>query len=284
MRRNAWRGMLLALLASIVAAGASAESRFDAARRQIEASMLVTGWIDVEPDGSVSGHRIDDPDALPGHVVGLVEGAVPGWRFEPVLVDGEAVAAKARMYLRVVARKLGDDQYILRIGSASFGEDRPGEYPSSSKLRAPDYPRDALTRGVEGTVYLVIRVGREGDVEEVVAEQVNLRAIAGKRSMEMLRDSLAKAALHAARWWKFEPPTRGEAVDEPYWSVRVPVVFELDGAVEPEYGAWSSYVAGPRHPAPWIEEESGTSPDALAGGGVYPVGLGLQLLTPLGEG
>src|SRR5690606_6196676 len=96
-------------------------------------------------------------------------------------------------------------------------------------LRPPGYPGQALSIGVQGTVYLALRVGRSGRVEESMVEQVNLLAVASDRSMAYLRDLFAMSAIEAARRWTFRPPTRGESVDDDSWTVRVPVDYRLGG-------------------------------------------------------
>ncbi|UNK42815.1 hypothetical protein MNO14_01530 [Luteimonas sp. S4-F44] len=54
-------------------------------RSDVEASMLVTGTVDIERDGAVSGYALDQKDKLPSQVTSLVHGFVPQMRFEPVL-------------------------------------------------------------------------------------------------------------------------------------------------------------------------------------------------------
>jgi TonB family protein len=55
----------------------------------------------------------------------------------------------------------------------------------------PVYPAEARKSKLEGTIALEIVVGRDGSV-------VNMRALNGP-------DVLARAAMDALRWWKFEP-------------------------------------------------------------------------------
>src|SRR5690606_19342409 len=63
-------------------------------REQTEASMLLTGTIDIAADGSVRGYSIDHEDKVPDYVLANIAGMVPGWRFEPTLVDGKPVAER----------------------------------------------------------------------------------------------------------------------------------------------------------------------------------------------
>jgi len=291
MTARFWMGLLLALI------GASAFAKKPAEiPEQAELSMLVTGMVLVEPDGSVSGWEIDQREKLPGFVVNLVENSAPVWRFEPVLLDGRPRKAKALMSLRVVANRLDDGNYRVAIQSGYFGKDAisdpkerwrqtPSDEIRSLKQTPPGYPMDALERGVQGTVYLVVRVNRQGAVDDVAVEQVDLRVIGTERQMNAMRNTLAKPALVAARKWRFEVPTTGESANDEYWSVRVPVDYLFAGEKQ-KYGEWQAYIPGPRQKVPWVEEDpdSGESPDAMVAGGVYEVGKGLKLLTPLQRG
>lgn len=279
------RILLLCLFPALFAGVAVAAKPSDASQ-QIEASMVVTGSINVEPDGSVSGYKLDRPEKLPQGVVDLVAKAVPAWRFEPVLVDGKAVAAKAKMSLRATARKLGPERYEVGIRSANFGgEALPGESVKSKSMTPPSYPIDMARKGVSGTAYVVLRIGRDGHVEDAVAEQVNLKTLGSTREMSSWRDAFAKSALAAARKWTFVPPTKGEDVDDDYWQVRVPVDYQMGYERVAKYGQWDAYLPGPRMSAPWQEPElSASAPDAVDGSGVYSLRQSLHLLTPLGNG
>ena len=55
-----------------------------AVRDSIEAGMLVTGTIEVDPEGRVERFEVDRPEALPKHVLQLLDKGVPAWRFEPM--------------------------------------------------------------------------------------------------------------------------------------------------------------------------------------------------------
>jgi hypothetical protein len=107
-----------------------------------------------------------------------------------------------------------------------------------------------------------------------------------ERTMNQLRDVLAKASVRNARDWTFNPPTTGEDKDRDFWTVRVPVNYFFDKQSE-RYGRWAAYIPGPRQRAPWKtgEESLVAGTDLLPEGGVYMVGRaqeGPRLLTPLG--
>lgn len=282
-------GLMLALLATTAfAAGPGA------VRKQAEASMLVTGRIVVEPDGSVSRWEIDQRDKLPEPVSALIDRAAPQWKFEPVLVDGRPARVEAQMSLRVVANRQDDGGYQVSIRSSYFGDEAKGaeglakegradEVVRPIQMRPPSYPEKAVRAGIRGTVYLVLQIDREGAVGDAFVEQVNLRNVSNERHMGEMRAMLARSAVSAARKWTFSTPTAGEYADNQYWSIRVPVSYMYHGEREAAYGQWEAYIPGPRQRAPWAEEEPGSdgSPDALIAGGVYQAGQGMRLLTPL---
>lgn len=281
---NAPRHWALLVLLALALAGAATARAPEAVRRQVEASMLLTGSVDIEADGSVGGYAIDHDDKLPDYVRACLAREVPGWKFAPVLADGHAVRARSRMSLRMVATPAGDGNFKVAVGGVSFGEysDEATDQVTRGRLSPPAYPPEAYRVGGKGTVYLVLRIGRDGKVEDAVVEQVNLTAIGDERQMAKLRRYLGDASLRAARHWTFRLPSTGEAADDASWSVRVPVDFRLADDRPPAYGAWQAYLPGPRQRAPWTKGEEGAgSPDALASDGVYPVGGGIRLLTPL---
>lgn len=277
---------VLAMAAVSTAAVAGAGT--GAVRKQAVASMVITGEVGVDARGHVVAHQVDQADKVPPGVVGLLAKAVPQWRFEPVVVDGEARPARSKMRVRVVARKLDNGDYAIEFQDADFpGVDpAPGTYASSKKMVQPRYPSGALINGASAAVFVVVKVGPDGRAEDAVAEQVNLPFVAPEKVMEGYRKVFADAAVRAARASAFNPPTVGEEVGKST-SVRVPYVFQVDGGkpVDVPYGQWASYVPGPFQPAPWRTGELGGSPDLMAtGGGAQPVDgpEGLRLLTALG--
>jgi hypothetical protein len=64
--RTWWAGISLALLC---VAGLAAAATPKEVRKQVEASMLLTGTIEIETDGSVRGYSIDDKDRVPDYVL-----------------------------------------------------------------------------------------------------------------------------------------------------------------------------------------------------------------------
>lgn len=278
------RKSLVATLLLMVFAGAAIAGGPAAVRKQVEASMLLTGTVDIASDGTVDGYDFVETAAVNADVRKLLARVVPAWRFEPVLVNGQPADVRAETSIRLVMNRTADDAYLMRIVGASFGSPEDGESPTSLSLAPPSYPRNLAMKGVGGTVYLALKIDRDGQVVDAVAEQVNLRTIASETSMQRYRDQLAQAALRAADQWTFRGPVAGPEVDAPHWSVRVPVDFLPPENSKPiEAGAWHAYVPGPRQPVPWAsDDEQAEAADARLANGVYPLrSTGPQLLTSL---
>jgi outer membrane biosynthesis protein TonB len=274
-------GLFCALLSAATLAAGPNE-----VRKRVQASMLLTGKIVVAPDGSVRSYVVDKAEKVPPAVISLIANNVPKWKFEPTLLDGKPVAAEAEMSFRVVAKPIGDENFSISINGAEFGRGKLGESISSKKRVTPVYPPEAAHSGVSGTVYLLLRVGRQGQVVDAVAEQVNMTVLGSDTELERWRQVLANSALRAARQWTFDPPTSGKGVDAEYWLVRVPVNFNLriDGMLRSGgYGQWQAYVPGPRQPVPWFDNKpmASTSADALPDGDIQQVDQGLHLTSPL---
>ncbi len=285
--------MVLALLATMPASAAeSAGGTRAAVRQRVESSMLVRGEVAIEADGSASALQLYRQDKLPPGVVELVRGLAMQWRFEPVMEGGRAVPVRAPMSLRVVARKVDGDQFEIGLRGVSFDSRNTDDRQSVTRLSMtpPRYPEQAYRAGASGNVYLLVKVGRDGGVEDVFAEQVNLTFLSNEADQRRFRDMFARNTMAAARQWRFDVPSEGEAAGLPFWNVRVPVSYSLGDSSRrdaDDYGRWVSYVAGPRERAPWRDEaqEAGSAPDTLADGGVYMADRqGPRLLTPLQGG
>lgn len=280
MAKRLW--MALLLVSCVGAAVAGRPGGVESVRQQVESTMVVTGTIDLHPDGRVLGYALNPKSTLPQAVVEMIAGTLPQWRFDPVEAGEAADTERSTMSLRLVAKELDNGDFRLQIRGAHFGQGRPGEAISSARLNPPRYPQDAAMAGVGGTVYAVVKIGRDGRVLDAVAEQVNLRILASERDMTRWRELLAKATLRALKQWKFTPPTHGADMDAPYWCARVPVDFVAPGTRKSDDDRWQAYVPGPRQLVPWATgDDPAQGADALAGGGVYPMGVGRRLLSPL---
>lgn len=266
--------MVLAACIFVGAQGACAQG-VGAVRKQIEVSMAVTGEITVSEHGSVIAHTLDKMDALPPGVAAFLQRQIAAWEFKPLQHDGAPVRARNKMRVLLVAEKQDDGSFTMRVQAASFNAFRTAEGSSSDngRMMPPRYPSATARAGASGSVHLILKVGRDGRVEDALAEQVNLRILANASEMERMRQSFAASALQAAREWSFTPSGQVESGAAGYWTMRVPVDYMMSG-MEVKYGRWVD------------TELTKGSPEALESG---MVGLldeqALRLLTPLaGEG
>ncbi|WP_199099851.1 energy transducer TonB [Dyella sp. ASV21] len=278
-------GFAISLCLLLGAAAGLAQA--DSVSGAVEASMLVTGTVEVNPDGSLHGYTLDRPERLPAPVRDVIGKVMPHWEFTLSAPSGQVV--KSNMSLRVQAKPAGDGNYKLSVDGASFGaKEKPSGETVSYKSRkpAPRYPAAALSARVSATVYLLVRVGRDGTVQEAIAEQVNLDQYSSESQMSLLRKQFAEASLSAAKLWTYNLPTEGERMDDPYWVVRVPVNFGLtmgSMAAKEHYGTWHPYVPGPRATPPWISQALlSEAPDATPDDGLDAGNSRLRLKTALG--
>lgn len=244
-------------------------------RKRVQASMLVTGTIEVTPEGSVAKYTLDHPKELPPGVRNLLGKVVPTWKFEPVRVNGKAVTARAMMSVRIVAKRAENDSYAISIAGTRFGDFVSKLAVKAFKQEKPQYPRQLLRQGVDGTVYLALRLNSQGSVVDAAAEQVNVGKIGSDAQLDQWRILLADAAIAAARHWTFSLP--GDAAPSGR-VIRMPVIFYMRW---PGYGHWSVYVPGPVQPIPWLDNHNqmlSGDVDALPDGDVDLVEHGLHLM------
>lgn len=279
---NRW---LLGICLAWLTCTAGAED-LSAVRNQTEASMLLTGTIVLAPDGSVSSYSIDHLDQVVDVVKPMLEKNIAHWKFLPVMEGNKPVAAQAKMSLRIVATRLDNGKYAMAIRGVHFGQRTPGEQPTFAQKPKLMYPLNALQSGVSGTVYLLVRVNRQGQVENAGAEQVNLRLVAREKQMEHWRQVLADTSLNAVKSATFHIPTSGALANADNWVVRIPISFDLreHGSAAPDsYGRWQSYIPGPKQKLSGFDKQNiaSNNTDAIPDNGLYLADQSLHLVSPL---
>lgn len=276
-------GTTTRLLAALLFLGLALTAQAGKQERMVESSLLVSGHITISADGKVLSHRLDDAETLPEGIAALTAHLASKWTFEPTAL-GDAKASRSRMRLLYVAKRQDDGKLALELRSANFEADMPKEarIRLARKSTQIQYPRALVQNNVSGTVYLKIRVGRDGKVMDIDASHVNLRTIGGENKMALWRNLLSSASIKAIRDWTFQPPTTGPDVDAPHWTGIMPVSFNayLD---EPQPGKWESYIPGPRKVIPWADSQGMTAEqtDALAPSEFNSSGNNRRLTSPL---
>lgn len=191
------------------------------------------------------------------------------------------------MSLLVVAKPTSNNQLRVYVEGASFESkvEEAANIAVVSHLTAPAYPTQAGTAGVTADVYLLLKIDRQGKVEDVIAEQINVDATGSRTTMDRWRSVFDDASIAVARKWTFAGATTTTALNEnrAFWSVRAPVAYTFS-SVGQDYGQWHTFVPGPRQTAPWLQQspvDPWAVPGTMAAGGLYPAGpTGLHLLTP----
>lgn len=265
-------GICLALVLPMVA---FAHGGIDAAKRSVEATMLVTGEIVINPDGTVYGYSLDNRGKLPPEIVKLIDGTLSGWKFKPLQVTGKAVRAQTRMSLRIVANQATPGHFVASVEGAAFGNaGQPGpqiSYGDGAQegltyltASPPRYPQSMVNQQISGTVYVVVKVDRAGRVADVAIRQVDLRQLGDATELKRWRDAFSDATLAAVRTWTFNVPTGGPGASNHQWFVTIPVNYALlaAGQKPPSPYTWEAYVPGPVNPLPWKPIDAKTVFDA----------------------
>ena len=277
--------MLCALL--LCSFAVSAGNGPSAARKQIESALYVTGTIDITPAGDVVTHTLDLPEKLPKGIVDMAARLLPQWKFEPIALQGKAIS-RSKMNLLFVGKKLDNGNYSVELRSAAFSGIDPEESVAIDPRgqKKPIYPIGLVDAGISGTVFLSLKIGRDGKVINVDASHVNLHVIGSESQMNQWRKALARSSIAVARQWTFVPPKSGPAADKPYWLGTLPFDYLIEGHELPAYGKWRTYVAGPKALIPWESEKliAEGSTDALTANTFHMAGSGRRLLTPLAGG
>lgn len=272
----------LALLLACVAMDAAAQTRAGLVK-QLEATMLLTGRIDVAADGSISAWSIDRHEEVSPDVMAYVTRHVPHWKVLPATVDGRPVDSSTRFSMRMIAHAVDRTTFRFNIASVHIEEEREERArPKSRRMDPPRYPPRMLRMGASGTAYVLVRIDREGTTVDTHVERVDLTVLAREAQAVQIRRELGDAALGAARAWEFDPPTTGPDADDAYHVLRVPVLFTL-GDDRVAYGDWQVYLPGERTRAPWSKRDDGGN-DAAVPGRVMLAGSGMKLLSPLEPG
>lgn len=245
-------------------------------RNQVVGSMRLTGTLVVGADGAITAYAIDHSEKVPPEVLRHVARYVPRWR----VVKSDGGAGNKRFGVRVMATPRGDGLFALSLVGASIMEkQRPEEeIVADGRLKRPSYPRSLGGIGVSGTVYVAAKVGRDGEVEDFVTEQVNLNFVGTPAEVAQARADFAAHTAAAVRQWKFRLPKVGPYAGQPSLVVRVPVGYIIKRL---GYAEWEYYVPGPRRAVPWVQVEDGMALGAGEAGVPQVLGMGPRMETSL---
>lgn len=227
-----------------------------------DASLVVTGTIEVTPGGDVAGYQLDQPAKLPHGITKLLGSTIPGWKFEPPQADKPDAIARAHMQLRLLATPNANGSYTVRVASAWFGTPKGrADDPrvlSYKHRQAPRYPIALVRARFSGIVELIVRIDRTGNVDKVGVLRVDLTTRGSTIAMRHARQMFAEAASDAAPHWTFKVPTAGPNANRDHWIAAIPVTFRLRGPhrARPKYGQWVAFLPGTKHLIPWLHDDA----------------------------
>lgn len=262
------RPLALALLAVVLAAPLQAApplaTRSNPREIAVEAPVLATrveGWIEVGPDGRVAGY---EPITELGEPLrGRLRAMVDGFRFEPVLVEGRPVVARARMRLSLVASELPDKSLRVGIENVTFpdpdGAERPADAPLLRVARrsAIQYPEGLAWAGISARVLVAVQANPDGSLREVAVRQSAL--VHAKGSDAEVQNALAAfetAALRGIARWRLavdNPAGRPLSADD--LTGTVAVSFEMQGNPKARPGVWAWETRSARRDAAWMDPQ-----------------------------
>ena len=279
---RAWAAVVLLFMAGAPAlAGDGADPT---AAGEAVLTLRVDGQLTIDPEGRVSEYRVEG--SLDPAVAGMLQRAVPAWRFKPILVDGKPATATSPMRITLAAEEMAEG-YRVKVDNVVFWPNTPeqhaaaeasrmahpdmrvaGEAPRpgvrilSKTMRPPVYPPEMMQAGVEGIVLLSLRLHPDGSVAEAFASQSSLLNVKGRPEiLDRGRMMLERNASTAARRWKFTVLAEDAATLAPGdLTVRVPVEYRLGVMTEGGSlaGQWRHEFRGPNRPAPWLPPEEAT--------------------------
>src|SRR3546814_11629703 len=105
--KNACRSLAVVALLALVATATAGIRRMapETVRKQVEVTMLLTGTIDIEHDGSVSGYALAQTEKVRDYVASLPDRLLGAWQFEPTGPAWPAEAGLRPMTPPAVARR-----------------------------------------------------------------------------------------------------------------------------------------------------------------------------------
>lgn len=249
------RILLFTLLALCTFAASAARNAN--VRKQVEASMLVTGELVVAPDGAVKSYTLDRAEELVPEARELLAELVPAWQLDVKKADGSPLQAPAavKMSVQLLARPIPgvDGKLRVTVGDTAFHDPKaPAQIKVKGEFTPPKYPVLAWRSGMSGIVYVVLRLNPDGTVAEAHVQRVDMTVLSNEKTLRKFGKMLADAAVGASKQWTFtiapERLARPGSI-----SVRVPMAFALSGnsKTSAKYGKWHAYVPGANAPIPW---------------------------------
>ena len=236
----------------------------------------VEGELTISPQGEVVDVKLADADWMGEPVVEGYRQKLRGWRFEPIIENGQAVQARGEMRLTLVAARDDEKQTAhFAVRHVYFPDPEAEVQPiERATFRAPVYPGDAARNGMGAQVILVARVDAAGKPSEIAVEQLHLTGPQPGSHAKRIAGQFARASTAAAKHWTLNGI-------EPGSLVHLPIKY-TPPAFSPPRSGWERIYPVRMEVPDWVEQARQAEQRvlALAEDG-SPSTTRLRLLTPL---
>lgn len=178
MRIGLLVGLLLAVCAALPAL----------AEKEAPVSLFFQADIVIAADGDITELVWHGVEKIPAKLQQRLTRAAQSWQFKPGSVDGVPAETRTTLTLHLKASDLGAGQIGLALVGAYTG-------PFNNRSVPPDYPDDALRRGVDAKLRVVVSIDEHG---AYTAEVVEYQA---SRKGNRWREAFTASALAAVAKW-----------------------------------------------------------------------------------
>ncbi len=234
-------------------------------------TLRVDGELTIDPNGVPTSYVVQTP--LPQALAVSLQRQVHSWRFDPILIDGKPVTAKAWMHVTLGATG-ADDAMNVSVENVTFPQ-KTGAVPDQTQPvnlscerpgTPPVYPRDELFSGTEARVAVQIEVGLDGTVQRASIAQTSL--LQAGDAVYSSRSKIAhfeKATLKAAKTWQCQVTTQSEGLallqSDPQayaklMTVTLPVEFLVKNISVEDRRGWQQEFRTVKRATPWLKQDA----------------------------
>ena len=162
------------------------------AARQVSFNVPVT----IEAGGRVI---LGEPQGVQGALAGVVREHLATIEVQPARHDGAPLTSRMELAGTVLLLPVDPDQFEVQLRNVTVR-------PVLLDWRPPDYPRERLRAGVDGTVEMAVRIGPDGRIVET-------------RVLSSTHGDFTKAVTTVLKQWRFAPlgDAGGLEVSVPFW-------------------------------------------------------------------
>lgn len=211
----------------------------------------IGGEISVEANGDVrmvSLKNVKDAK-LEKYFIGIVK----SWKFYPMEINGEPVAATSDFTFNLIAtynsdkslREIEFNNVIIEPNALEIEIIKKSGFKLGKKTQI-SYPKEALMTRADADVILAVEISSDGKVSNSAVYDIGLKNVDYGDSVALSR-AFSNAALHGVRQWQWasEELIKNKCINGCVSLVNI--YFIMDGS-----GGWKRYQHIPQAPIPWV--------------------------------